>query len=154
MSIKMYNYRVKKSEFWTFALDCRAYYMRNYPVLTAMRSHSTTDAGGTESFRKRLKAVKRAGKEWSVDLQVFDEGDTYLLRPLEHGWYFGNNVRRMSTVPVSNVFYDDRADVPQAEKDNLAVANWVDEQISERRYLVFNVLGVDDFMDAAIPLAV
>ena len=136
----MYNFRVPKERWWEVAASVRRYYMQNHPIAQAL----TKMVGDKVENPKFFEAVDKLTPEWLVDLQLFDEGDTWLIRPLERSYFFMNNADRWG---VERVTYDDRTDVPPEEEKTKAVAVWVDEQIDAHRYFVFSVLTREDFLD-------
>lgn len=145
MSTKMHNYRVAKEQWWPFAKACRAYYMEHHPIAKLLREIS--EAGGT--YKKKIDTVNTiVAAEWTVDLQIFDEGDTYLIRPLENGYFFMNNFDQdqWAEFALERVSYDNRTDVPPEDEKNAAVADWVDEKILGGEYLIFTVLNRDNFV--------
>jgi hypothetical protein len=146
----MYNYRVRKDQWWDFARACREVYLNNHPLMQLLKSAADRGDDAMSSFKKLSKTVDALERaEMIVDIQIFDEGDTYILRPLERGYFFMNNVHEWSGF-LDEVTYDDRADVPPEEEKNKVVAQWCDEKISSREYLMFNVLSRDDFMNVAV----
>lgn len=136
MSTKMYNYRLPKEQWWPFAKACREFYLAEHPMCRVLRS--LQPAG----WRTMLNTVDTiVYDEWTADLQLFDEGDTYIIRPLERGYFFMNNADRWSEFGIERVYYDDRADVPTEDEKNEAVARWVDEKIISGEFLTFTVLN-------------
>lgn len=136
MSVKLYTVRIPKDRWWEFSAAVRATYLNEYPGVEDF--HGVLARGATYSEAMASIEVNTH----FVELQLFDEGDTWLVRPLEQGWFFINHVEEKAWpgLKLKKVFYDNRADVPKRDKPNKAVADWVNTQILERRYLVFPVL--------------
>lgn len=136
MSTKMHNARVPKDRWLEFAADVRRVYLAEHPFV---KFFSAERVGG-DSYRKAMDSLDK--NESFVELQLFDEGDTWLVRPLEQGWFFMNHVWDgvWKKFGVKAVSYDDRSDVSKKERKNKKVAAWVDERIAAREYLVYPVL--------------
>lgn len=149
MSTKMHNYRIPKDRWWDFATACRRYYLDNHPITMAALRVIADEASAKDTALGRYKAVQQfadtIATDWTVDLQVFDEGDTYIIRPLEYGHFFMNHHDNFAEFGLEPVFYDNRADVPPEEEKNKAVADWVDGKIEAREYLIYTVLDCEDF---------
>jgi hypothetical protein len=152
MSTKMHNFRIPKSQWWGFATACREYYMGNYPIMEVL--NELVIRKGASAYKQISDIVDILAKNdtgYTVDLQLFDEGDTYLIRPLEQGWFFSNNCADFAAgFNLAQVTYDNRSDVPPEDEKNRAVAEWVDKQIDARQYFIYSVLHRDDFMTIAI----
>jgi hypothetical protein len=156
MSTKMHNFRIPKDQWWDFAAACRSFYMENYPMLNVL--NEIVARQGASAYRKISDIVDimtRGDTGYTVDLQLFDEGDTwgdtYLIRPLEQGWFFSNNCDDFAAgFNLTQVNYDNRSDVPPEDEKNEAVAKWVDKQIDDKQYFIYNILHRDDFMTIAI----
>lgn len=138
----MYNYRVAKAQFWPFAKACREFYMSTHPILKALAS---VDPCKTE-YSDFAKSVDKLAPEWTIDLQLFDEGDSYLIRVLESGYFFMKNAAEWLSFGLEHVTYDDRCDVPPEDEPNKAVAVWCDERIDAREYLMYPLVSRDDMM--------
>ncbi len=82
-----------------------------------------------------------------MELQIFDEGQTWLVRPLERGHLFDNSFRAQRW-PVRLVRCDDRTDIPVRDRRNRQVAQWVDEQITAERYLLCSIISAQMLHDA------
>lgn len=136
MSTKMHNARVPKDRWLEFAADVRRVYLAEHPFVKLFRSERL-DYG---SYRKAMDSLDR--NESFVELQLFDEGDTWLVRPLEQGWFFMNHVYEgvWKKFGVKAVSYDNRSDVPKKDRKNKKVAAWCDARIEAREYLLYPVL--------------
>lgn len=144
MSTKMHNYRLSKDSWWDFAMACRQFYQAKHPVMEVLKAISDTPK--FSSYVKMTKAVDvLIDAEWTADLQVFDEGDTLILRPLEHGYFFMNNADEWAGFGLERVYYDDRSDVPPEDEKNRIVSQWVDEKVFAGQYMVLNLLSRSDF---------
>lgn len=155
MSTKMHNYRVNKEQWWAFATTCRRYYREHYPIAEVLRElvDRSDDSARMDTFKRVQRVVEAftGSNDWTVSLQVFDEGNTYLVRPLEQGWFFANELARWSSdFVVTPVSYDNRSDVPPADEANKVVAQWCDARIEAKEYLLFTVLDREDFISIAI----
>ena len=148
MSTRMYNYRLPKDAWWDFARACRAAYLEEHPISMAfsMSSKSAQNLdpeGKAERMGKILDTLKNLN-EWMVDLQLFDEGNTYLIRPLERGYFFLNHrCAWEESFGLEPVFYDDRSDVPPEQEPNREVSRWCDEKIEAGEYLMYSVASED-----------
>ncbi len=148
MSRVMYSYRLSKDTWWEFARACRDTYAMSHPisvvVLKAAQDARELPAEGKASKLGEILEVIRKSSEWMVDLQLFDEGNTYLIRPLERGYFFLNNheqwTQRFGLEPV---FYDDRSDVPGEQEANREVSVWCDGKIVRGEYLLYQVVTED-----------
>ena len=148
MSRVMYSYRLPKEHWWDFARDCRQVYEGEHPVVALL----INAARGARMLPPEDKSAKlialldavRKMQEWMVDLQLFDEGDTYLIRPLERGYFFLNTHDRwIQEFGLEPVFYDDRSDVPPEQEKNRAVSLWCDDKIAKGEYLLYQVVTED-----------
>lgn len=147
MSRVMYSYRLPKERWWEFAQSCREAYAASHPlsVIILRAAHSARDLPPAEKASKMVSILDIISKlgEWTIDLQLFDEGDTYLIRPLERGYFFLNNHVRWSEFGLETVFYDDRSDVPAEQEGNRGVSLWCDERIARGEYLLHPVITED-----------
>ena len=154
MSTRMYNYRIGKERWWEFANKCRAYYMSSHPLATLVDSVSKKTPNEILDVMDKMSTFIR-DTELTCDLQLFDEGDTYIVRPLENGYFFMNNHTRWTEFGLEPVFYDDRSDVPAEQEKNREVSLWCDERIHASEYLVFPLFSEDmlisRMLDALIP---
>lgn len=137
----MHNARVSKDQFWEFAAEVRRVYLEEHPAVQLFRS------GVFQKVKYNDLMKSLTDNDDFVELQLFDEGDAWLIRPLEVGWFFINKLDKgaWDKWGVTAVTYDNRCDVPPEDEKNRMVADWMDEQIEARRYLVFNVLHKDDY---------
>lgn len=140
MSTKMYNYRISKQEFWAFTKDCQEFYLENHPIYQILITAISKDDYITFSGR-----LDKLFPKWAVDLQLFDEGETYLIRVLENGYFFMKNADEWL---IERVTYDNRTDVPPEEEMNRAVAEWCDQKIENREFLIYPLIGREDFISA------
>lgn len=146
MSRVMYNYRIDKARWWELARDVREVYAEHHPAALAVKKVTPTDSAGTLNHLNALdKVVDALDKEsLTVDLQLFDEGGSYIVRPLERGWFFFNNAQRwVDGFSLERVFYDDRGDVPADQESNRKVSVWCDQKIADGEFLIFPVLTRD-----------
>lgn len=149
MSTKMYNYRLPKEQWWPFARACRAFYLAEHPISKLLAQSALEPGANYGSLRRLVNTLVDSG--WTVDLQLFDDGDTWLIRPLEHGYFFLNNASGWSwQFGLERVYYDNRADVPAEDEKNASVAEWVDKKILLGEYLTYTVLDHDTFMSICV----
>jgi hypothetical protein len=141
MSTVMYVYRVPAPRLWSLLDALRAYYVEHNMAFTVM----------TEiACRTQPDALMHA-RQWAdhTELhatgQLFQAGDTWLLRILENGYFFLNHWPAFTGF-VQPVFYDDRTDVPVNEAANASIAEWLDEQIAKRHYLLAPLIDTDTLM--------
>lgn len=155
MGTVMYSYRLAKDDFWPTLLVVRQYYLDNWPPLLIFREACYLQdgrSGAIETLRRVEEEVK--DHEHLVDVQVFDEGTHYLIRPLEQGHFFTNNADHWpELVPV---FYDTRTDDPRTDDPNplteherRRTAEWTDKQIKLRKYLIYPLISKRDYADIA-----
>lgn len=156
MSTVMYSYRVDKSDWWDVATRIRAFYLTEFPMIKAMKA--AADAmfeGGKNRYQtiKFLDAIadgytRNPDESWSVELQVFDAGADWHLRPLERNHFMLNHYEQFPE--LRPVFFDNRSDVPEHQEPNREIAVWVDEQIDAHRYFIFEVLSREDYRRVGI----
>lgn len=146
MSIKLYTARVPKDRWDDFAAAVRATYLAEHPSVQDFIQR-ITDVDGNWSYRQLMGSI--SANDDLVELQLFDEGDTWLVRPLEQGWFFLNHIdaKAWPGFGAKTVFYDNRSDVPKKERRNKKVADWVDQQIESRRYLLYPILDRETYRD-------
>lgn len=141
MSVKMYNYRINKDDLWQFVLGCREFYMQNHPLHVALREKARDEGFSSKVFT----SIKKHSDELTMDVQLFNEGETYLVRILESGWFFLNKLSEIAEatgIAIEKVFYDNRTDVPPEDEKNAAVADWCDEMINTRQYLTVELVSI------------
>jgi len=138
----MYCYRIPKDLWWPLAAACRDYYHQNHPLVKAAKQLAEKGS----KYSEYIKLVDALVEEGSVTLQIFDEGDTYLIRVLESGWFFLNNFEKWA-VGLQPVFFDNRSDVSPEEEKNRPVADWLDQQIREKRYFLHPIMDKDAYKD-------
>lgn len=147
MSTKLYAHRIAKDRWWMFAAGVRAIYLSEHPVIKMV--DALADAQTYAEFVDCVDALVE--DDWTVDLQLFDEGETWLIRALERGWFFNNNSDRWREgFGVEEVCYDTRSEVPPEDEKNAATADWVDRQIEMHAYVTFQVLTRADLLDVGI----
>ncbi len=162
MSVRLYTFRITKALWWDTLASIRGVYLAEYPIAQAMTvmanaliEKAETDRSGDIATKLQMLSLldtfsdtytKDPDEGWSVEFQVFDEGDTWLIRPLERGSFLlGRHERWPELQPV---FYDTRTDEPSVNVPaNRATSEWVDEQIKAHRYFVVPVLSREDYRD-------
>jgi hypothetical protein len=141
----MYAFRLPKAALWDTLAEVRAFYAAEHPVATTLLRNvaaARTHPEKLDVFLRLMEEVAdRSDRDWTVQWQLFDEGEAWIVRPLELGWRFLNEHHRWPA--LEPVFYDNRSDVPPEHEKNEAVALWVDEQVRARRYLVTPVFDKD-----------
>ena len=141
MSTVMYVYRVPAPQLWPLLDALRAYYVEHNMTYTVM----------TEIARRGQPDALAHARKWAdhielhVTVQLFHDGDTWLLRILENGYFFLNHWQEFARF-VQPVFFDDRTDIPANEEVNAAIAEWLDEQIAKRHYLLAPLIDTDELM--------
>lgn len=148
MSRVMYSYRLPKEAWWEFARECRKVYAASHPVARVMvQAAQAARAMPPDAAMSKLADILAAISkmdDWMVDLQVFDQGDTWLVRPLERGYFFLNNHGPwVSEYGLEPLFYDDRSDVPLSEEGNRDVSVWCDTQVAAGDYFLHTVMSED-----------
>lgn len=149
MGIAAYYFRIDKSDFWSFAAQLREFYAAN-SVLGMMAAHAADQIVAADDVDAKMALltrwqdeVKPKLDEVTCDLQLFDEGDSWLIRVLEAGYLFLNSYEKQNW-PLEPVFYNDKTDMPPGMLERKPTIDWVDEQINLRRYLMYPVISVND----------
>lgn len=139
----MHVARVPKDRWLEFAADVRRVYLAEHPFVKLFKSERLDG----DTYRKAMDALDE--NESFVELQLFDEGESWLVRPLEAGWFFMNHVHQgvWKKFKVKAVTYDDRTDVPKKDRKNKAVADWMCERIEAREYLIYPVLDKSTYSE-------
>jgi len=140
MSTKMYCYRIEKDQLWPFLDRVRQYYLDREGICQLLKT-----------FEQSLEGLDKAmlyatDRDFHVDVQLFDEGKTWLFRILEAGYFFMNSQKKQFP-EIEQVFYDDRTDVPDECLKNEEAADWVDEQLRQRHYLMAPIISQKSMMD-------
>lgn len=140
MSTVMHCYRIKREDWWGFAAQVRDYYLNDNLMKTIIKK-SGAEISGSEV----LRLAEFMAKHEPINLQIFEENDGrhYLIRVLELGYRFMNNYAKQGW-PVKPVFYDNRTDLSPEEEANKETAEWIDEMISQRRYLIYPIIADAD----------
>jgi len=142
----MYNYRIAKWRWWYLATTCREFYKDNHPISLALTKLASGNPSYSQ-FSKTVNELTTGNESWTVELQLFDEGDTWLIRVLEQGYFFHNHWTEWNHLGLEAVTYDNRSDVPPEDEKNAAVAQWVDEKILAAEYFLYPLLSREDLMD-------
>lgn len=152
MSTRMYSYRITKERWWELADDVRRSYLEKHPICEVLESIAREVDPLIESpYVKMVKIADTFDRDWEVELQLFDEGETLLIRPLESGYFFMNNSDRwIELFGLEKVYYNDSVDVPPEDEKNKFIAEWVDKRIDEGLYTVFKVITRHDLHAKAI----
>lgn len=136
MSARLNTARVSKRRWKKFSADVRRVYLEeSWPV----RDFRDEIARGAK-YSEAMKILNP--HEHYVELQLFDEGRTWLVRPLEVGWFFMNHVWEgaWDSFGVVPVCYNDSSEPPLEDLPNKAVGEWLDERVRAREYLLYPVL--------------
>ena len=155
----MYSYRIDKSRWWEFARACREFYAENHPVAAvvtaAARNAAAMHAEESAAALGRILDTIRKADDWMVDLQIFDEGNTYLVRPLERGYMFLNTHDRWAReFGLKAVFYDDRSDVPPEQVPNREVSLWCDDKIQSGEFFIHQIVTEDSLSKVVFDIIV
>lgn len=138
----MYNYRIAADQWWPFARACRSMYLTEHP-LAKMADSIAAEKITVENFAQVIDGLKKI--DLFSDLQMFCDGDTLILRPLERGWFFYNTRERWhARFGLQDVFYDDRSDIPPDRLGNRVVFERCDEKIVSGEYLTFSLINETD----------
>lgn len=149
MNVVRYNYRIHKALWSDFTQVCRETYLNDHPLMQLLKFVADHGDNPLDSFKQVSETVNSFDSiHVSSDIQVFDEGDTYIIRPLELGYFFINNAREWGEF-LNEITYGKGTDVQPEEEKNKVVSQWCDEKISRGDYFIFNVLSRDDFTDFA-----
>lgn len=139
MSTKLYCFRVKKSEFWDILTTIRKFYASNHPLVSSLLS---------DKYKYDVEKFHALNADFlNTDFQLFDEGETWIIRVLEAGWFFWNNHEKFPT--LTPIVYDTRSDDEDEDNEELMaekerLANWVDAQISEMKYFCCPIVNKSD----------
>lgn len=145
MSIRFYAYRIRKDCWWDFARACHEFYLSYCPLMVLVKAatEGKTVEEQIENFSKIQETLNKA--DLATELQLFDVGEHYIVRPLENGWFFKNqDAEWIREFGLERVFYDDRSDVPTEEEPNREIALRCDDLIERGEYLMFSVISNDD----------
>lgn len=149
MSAVFYGYRVGKDSFWEMHAALReAYLAEHWLAQVATKLWPRTSEDTARRLLKRLDE-KEVQDRAATEIQLFDEGTSYVIRPLEwaHGGFFHNQLERLSLPKVSSVHYDDRSDLSDEELSHKETVDWVEAQIRRGRYFVVPLIAVSDWRD-------
>lgn len=139
----MYNYRTPKTTWWETHAQMRRFFLHDWPFMQQVRSEDLS----RESWKSVSKLVDALAEHLDLDIQVFDEGETYLLRPLVTRLMRDHFMAHYGQWNLEPVWLDNRTDVPPEHEKNYAVATWTEAAIKARRYFVVTVLDERDFAD-------
>lgn len=149
-------------------LGAFAFRMRTWGIEESFlgRLSSDADAGrcralmdqrfGDDEERTAYADYLKGLEERTVELQVFDFEDRYMVRVLARRLLRGrvDADDTIDALPYTEaVDYDDRSDVTDEELPNKAYARMLDEMIHSRRYIVIETFSVSDFLDRITRLA-
>lgn len=153
MSTVMYNFRVSKQNWWETIAAIRKYFLAHYPPINIIREAVEEKAKRSdgETTSAIYDVAEQMGEKFELEFQVFDEGETWLLRPLR--WRFDHFTifsYKNWGIDIKPVFYDNRSDVPEEEERNARVVEWCEEKIKTRQYFTVPVVDQDDFTDIVI----
>jgi hypothetical protein len=158
MSTVMYAYRIAKDDLWPFVESVRRLYATQSELgmagskLAAAFIEADRRAEPDEQQLDRIissfdQLTESMDSEQTVELVLYDEGDTWLFRVAERGWFFLDHHDEHDW-PITPVFYDNRSDDMFAETEaNYEVARWMDRQAMARRYLLASVFDRDALHD-------
>lgn len=143
MSTVLHCYKVSKKHFWPVVDEVRGLYKSNhtsYRLVESMSAKCTAEPGAYWDAMKRLKG----DDELTTCLQLFDPNKPYwLFRVLSADYYFMNTIQVSLAPLVTPVFFDDRTDIPKDHRCNKHTANWIDNQITARRYMLVPIVDTD-----------
>ena len=150
MSTVMYCWRIKKGDFWKAVHDLRQDALENHPAMDICAEirerllrqdphFKTYDA--SEEYDKNVREWFQADETGLLALQIFDEGRTWLIRPLYCGMNFDESIRRINA-PFREVFYDSR--VGEGTRGAEEKADWVDAQVTGGKYFIHTILGAQE----------
>lgn len=150
----MYCWRIKKKDFWPAMRELKQEGLHNHPVMDVVanmrrqiRSTLTTALKAQVQYEEDILRMFQADECGLLALQVFDEGRTWLVRPLYYGHNFGNVVEKLK-LPFTVVYYDGR--VGQGSRGGEDKADWVDEKVGSGQYFVHIILGSKEPFDAMV----
>jgi hypothetical protein len=153
-------FRVARQDLWPWLDQVRAHYHRDGLLARAAREFAGRVADEPEDARadllvRWLQAVRDSERmltERIVDLQLFDHPDGFwLIRPLELGQgRFAELAAANPDWPAEHLYYCDATDMPDGMIDLKPFVDFIDEQITARRYLLFSTYTVDDMQSAVL----
>jgi hypothetical protein len=132
----MYCYRVDKAKLWEVVDQVRAWYEKESAVYYLLGKYRE-DRTSQESWKKAHELARN--QQNHVELQLFDEGESWLFRVLEQGYSFMNHYEKMEW-GVHPVFYDDRSDMPEEWETNYETTEWLDDLISKGHYFMVSIV--------------
>jgi hypothetical protein len=139
----MYCHRVAGEDLWDVLMRARETMLQRHPLYLELRKKFQVEPGKIAEAMQLLDELTDEYRGFTMEIQLFPDGDNWLLRGLEHGWQLRNWLSEQPS--CANVIYDNRTDVSPEEEANAEVARWMDEQIMGGQFLVFNVLSRNDF---------
>lgn len=156
MSIVMYCWRIKKGDFWPTTRKLRQDAFDNHSamhVASEIRQRLLKREPGFNTFKAQaewdqvMKEIYQADETGLLALQIFDEGRTFLIRPIYFNMNFREAVKRLE-LPLKGVWYDGR--VGEGSRGGEAKADWLDDKISSGEYFIYVVLGTQEPFKAII----
>jgi len=153
MSTVMYCYEISKRNTWKFVEQLKDFYKEN--GFSPKKLHENIKDGKI-TMHEVLETLNNIKDDVKVELQLFDNGRTWIIRILESGYLFMN--KQEAYFPeLKQLFYDDRADKPDDISNadyakNAIIAEWVDSQLQERHYMIIPITDINSMLDEIFKL--
>lgn len=155
MSTVMYCWRIKKKDFWETVHRMKQDALHHHGAMTLaaglrrklMANQINVSQAQTE-YDEEMWNMFNADHDGLLALQVFDEGRTWLFRPLYHGFGFRDQIERLE-LPIKEVYYDGRSG-DRSHYTTYEKASWLDEKIMAGEYLIHIILGKQEPFRAVI----
>ncbi len=155
MSTVMYCWRIKKGDFWNTMHELKQDALMNHgAIAVACQSRNTLlSVTGSKTTVVKAQYDEDMWRMFQTDdngllaVQLFDEGRTWLVRPLYYGYQFDEQVKRLG-LPLKEVIYDGR--VGEGTRGGEKKAEWMDDKINSGEYLIHIILGKDEPFNAVV----
>lgn len=155
MSTVMYCWRVKKKDFWPTMHTLKQDALKNHGAMVVaaelrrklLSQQIDTVSRAQVEYDEDMQRVFQADNTGLLAMQIFDEGRTWLVRPLYCGFSLEEQIQRLK-LPFREVWYDGR--VGEGSPGGETKADWLDDRIASGEYLVHIILGVREPFNAVV----
>lgn len=131
MSNVMYAYRFSRDKLWEVINEIDTWYKEHHISYITARRMTESD----EHFHNCSEIVDVISDNTKTTLQLFEIDGYYYMRVLEDGYFFLNNCSEFKA--IERVFYDDRTDLTEEEKQWRWLVDALDDLIKKRQYLLY-----------------
>jgi len=143
MSTVMHCFRIPKKQADNFINVTREFFLSqdllNMIVCNVAHEWHTEE----KNYLEAIKMLTEGDMDETVDAQFFDRGSYWIVRVLSNGYLFLNNWTKVAeqVEGMTPVFYDNRSEVPKAQRKNKKIARWIDEQITAERFYMRSIIS-------------